>query len=93
MNEATSNFELFTKLRERHSNIVVGVDLSGDSTKGKFADYKHIFEKARNEGFGLAIHCAEVEDDEEILERLEFMESRDRIGHGTFIRRELCVQN
>lgn len=53
--------------------------------KGKFADFKHIYEQARSEGFQLALHCAEVKNDQEILEMLEFMTSYDRIGHGTFI--------
>lgn len=83
--EALTNFELFERLREKHPSIVVGCDLSGDPSKGKFADVRDIFERARSLGFGLALHCAETNDHDEILERLKFMEVRDRIGHGTFI--------
>lgn len=53
--------------------------------KGKFSDYKKIFEKARTEGFRIALHCAEVKNDDEIRDMLEFMTPLDRIGHGTFI--------
>jgi adenosine deaminase len=87
--EAELNYELFKSLRENYPSIVVGIDLSGDPSKGKFADFKHIYEKARVDGFGLAIHCAEIDDEEEILEMLKFMNSNDRIGHGTFIDGEI----
>lgn len=85
VDEARRNFELFSNLRKKYPDIIRGIDLSGDPTKGKFADYKEIFEKARDEGFRLALHCAEVKNDEEILDMLEFLTSDDRIGHGTFI--------
>lgn len=82
---AERNFKLFSELRQRHPDIVKGIDLSGDPTRGKFADFKKILQQARAEGFRLAIHCAEVENDEETREMLEFMTPDDRIGHGTFI--------
>jgi hypothetical protein len=83
--EANKNFNLFADLRRQHPDIIRGIDLSGDPTKGKFSDYKQIYTKARAEGFRLALHCAEVYNEEEILDMLEFMTSEDRIGHGTFI--------
>lgn len=76
-------------MRKKYPEIVVGIDLSGDPTKGKFADYKEIFTKARAEGFRLALHCAEVKNEEEILEMLTFMTTDDRIGHGTYIDGEM----
>lgn len=85
IDEATANFELFSMLREKYPNIIVGMDLSGDPEKGKFKDFKHIFEQARSAGFRLALHCAEVKNDDETLEMLKFLTSQDRIGHGTFI--------
>jgi adenosine deaminase len=56
--------------------------------KGNFADFQQIYNQARIEGFRLALHCAEVKNDFEILTMLEFMTSNDRIGHGTFIEGE-----
>lgn len=83
--EARKNFQIFSELRKKFPDIVKGIDLGGDPKKGKFSDVKAIFEQARSEGFGIALHCAEVQNDEEVLEMLEFMTSKDRIGHGTFI--------
>lgn len=79
------NFKLFSELRKKYPDIIKGIDLSGDPTKGKFADYRFIFEQARAEGFRIALHCAEVKNDEEVRDMLEFMMPEDRIGHGTFI--------
>lgn len=70
---------------------VIATIFTGDPTKGKFADFKHIYEQARREGFRIALHCAEVKDDQEILEMVEFMTSDDRIGHGTFIEGKLIL--
>jgi adenosine deaminase len=83
--EADENYNLFLALRNQHPDLVVGMDLSGDATKGKFSTLKSIFDRARADGFRFAIHCAESEDENEILDKLEFMEDGDRIGHGTFI--------
>lgn len=93
VDEAHESFELFSLLRKKHPDVVCGIDLSGDCTKGSFADYKELFQKARDEGFRLALHCAEVKNDEENLAKLEFMTSDDRIGHGTFIDGEKLCQH
>lgn len=89
--EADANFQLFSELRKAHPDIVKGLDLSGDPAKGKFANVKGVFQKARDEGFRLALHCAEIDDDSEIREMIEFMTQEDRIGHGTFIDGDLPV--
>lgn len=83
--EGEKNFKLFSKLRKKYPEIVVGIDLSGNAEKGIFSDYVEFFKIARDEGFRFAIHCAESNDENEILAKLEFMTSDDRIGHGTFI--------
>lgn len=89
--EAENNFKLFSELRKTYPDIVKGIDLSGDPSKGKFSEVKAVFAQARIEGFGIALHCAEVKNDEEALEMLEFMNSEDRIGHGTFIDGKLRI--
>lgn len=78
------NMNLFLELKDKYPNIVLGVDMSGDPdpTKNKFSSLKHLFEKARNSGLKLALHCGEIEKEEENYEMLEF--GMDRIGHGTF---------
>lgn len=68
--EGEKNFQLFSELRKKYPDIVVGIDLSGNAEKGKFSDYLKIFEKARDEGFRFAIHCAESMDENEILAKL-----------------------
>lgn len=83
--EGEKNFQLFSELRNKYPDIVVGIDLSGNAERGKFSDYLEFFKKARDEGFRFAIHCAESMNEEEILAKLEFMTADDRIGHGTFI--------
>lgn len=83
--EGEKNFQLFSELRKKYPDIVVGIDLSGNAERGKFTDYLEFFKKAREEGFRFAIHCAESMDENEILAKLDFMTHEDRIGHGTFI--------
>lgn len=83
--EGEENYNLFLAVRDKYPDVVVGMDLSGDASKGKFSDFKEVFKRARADGFRFAIHCAETADENEILEKLEFMEDGDRIGHGTFI--------
>jgi adenosine deaminase len=86
--EAEENYRLFSKLNSKYPDYICGIDLSGDASKGKFAEMRHIFEAAREEGFRFGIHCGESLDElqqGEVLEKLKFMTSEDRIGHGTFI--------
>lgn len=83
--EAEENYKLFYEFREKYPDLICGMDLSGDPIKGKFTDVKKVFDQARVDGWKFAIHCAEALDENEILEKLEFMASGDRIGHGTFI--------
>jgi adenosine deaminase len=78
------NIDLFIELKNEYPDMVLGVDMSGDPdpNKNKFSTIKPLLEKARNNGFKLALHCAEIEKEDENLEMLEF--GMDRIGHGTF---------
>lgn len=45
-----------------HQNpkIIVGLDLSGDPTKGLVSDYLPVLARGRNAGLKISIHCAEV---------------------------------
>lgn len=83
--EGEKNFELFSVLRDKYPDVVVGIDLSGNAARGKFSDYLEMFKKARAEGFRFAIHCGESEEENDALDKLDFMTHEDRIGHGTFI--------
>lgn len=70
-------------MHEQYPDIIKGIDLSGDPSCCKFSDYKEMLNVARNKGIQLALHCAEVANEEEIIEMLNF--GMDRLGHGTFI--------
>lgn len=81
---AKENLATALKLKEKHPDIIKGLDLSGDPLKFTFKDFQPIFEDARANGLKTAIHCGEVtEKYEEVQDILEF--APDRLGHGTFI--------
>jgi adenosine deaminase len=44
----------------QNPKLIVGLDLSGDPTKGLLTDYLPILAHARNAGLKISIHCAEV---------------------------------
>lgn len=70
-------------MHEQYPDIIRGIDLSGDPSCAKFSDYKEMLNEAKNKGIKLALHCAEVANEDEIIEMLNF--GMDRLGHGTFI--------
>ncbi|XP_066147763.1 adenosine deaminase-like protein [Euwallacea fornicatus] len=83
--------QLFTlnkiiKFKRKYPNVIKGVDLSGDPSKGKFI--KELFEKARNNDLFTAIHCGEIKNFKEIKEILSFLP--DRLGHCTFLHPKYC---
>ncbi|XP_071479126.1 N6-Methyl-AMP deaminase-like [Diadema antillarum] len=70
---------------------VVGLDLSGDPSKGNMENIVPLLKRARNSGLKLAIHAAERENmnsDSRIL----LGTPPDRIGHGTFLHTEVGGQ-
>lgn len=80
---AQENLKIILKLKERFQNLIVGLDFSGDPNKNNFNMFHEIFMEARENDLKLAIHCGEIENDDEILDMINF--GIDRIGHGTFI--------
>ncbi|XP_055323946.1 adenosine deaminase-like protein [Sitodiplosis mosellana] len=83
---AEENGSLASKYAKLHPNIVCGVDLSGDPASKKFSDFEPILAKARETGLKLALHCGEIDDQDEISAMLKF--GMHRLGHGTFIKGE-----
>lgn len=59
------------------------MDLSGDPKFNTFSEYKDLLEQARQSGLKLALHCGEIDNEEEIAEMLAF--GMSRCGHGTCI--------
>ncbi|KAH8278361.1 hypothetical protein KR018_000455 [Drosophila ironensis] len=66
-----------------HPGLVLGIDFSGNPTKGNFADFVPCLTRARKKGLQLAIHCAEIDNPKEIKEMVDF--GMSRCGHGTFL--------
>lgn len=76
--------DVVIKMKKDNPDIICGIDFSGSPINGNFEDFKPILEKARTNGFKLALHCGEIENSLEINDMLQF--GMDRCGHGTFIR-------
>jgi adenosine deaminase len=82
---ARENLELAVQAR-KESNIVVGLELSGDPRSGSFADIKPVLEEARTEhGLKITLHCAESEEQSgaEAQDMIEF--KPDRLGHCCYL--------
>jgi len=64
------------------TDVVVGVDLSGDPMAGNSSDFTPALIRAKSLGLKTAVHLAETK--ERKSETREILDSRpDRIGHGT----------
>jgi adenosine deaminase len=61
------------------SRHCVGLDLSGDPRKAGFADYTEVFQAARDQGLKATVHTAEIDDQADTLNILNF--SPERLGH------------
>lgn len=70
---------------DEYTDCIVGLDFSGDPSKGEFPDFIPMLKEARANGLKLSIHCAEIEG--RAKETKEILNSGlvDRIGHGTFL--------
>ncbi|KAJ8927654.1 hypothetical protein NQ314_019856 [Rhamnusium bicolor] len=69
------------KMAKKYPDIIKGIDLSGNPYGGKFEE--QLFRIAKENGLYTAIHCAEIRNDKEVEEILNF--GPDRIGHATFL--------
>ncbi|XP_063823875.1 adenosine deaminase-like protein isoform X1 [Ostrinia nubilalis] len=81
--EAEAIAELAIASYKKYPDVVVGLELSGEPTIGKFQDFVPALTRAREAGLKITLHCGEVCNPEEIIEMLKF--KPDRIGHGTCI--------
>jgi adenosine deaminase len=70
--------EYFTK-----DNIVVGLDVGGNPTRGSLAKLEPLLDRAREYKVPITLHCGEVQNDEEMEFVLKF--TPDRLGHALFL--------
>ena len=81
---ALATVEMAARLRAgfrgRH---IVGIDFSGNPTKGSFADFQEAFMAARAAGLRVAVHTGEIlhQDDNDAI--LDF--GPDRLGHALIL--------
>ncbi|XP_013190095.2 adenosine deaminase-like protein [Amyelois transitella] len=68
---------------QKHPELVVGVELSGNPTVGDFQSFVPALTRARDAGLKIALHCGEICNPGEILEMINF--KPDRLGHGICI--------
>ena len=68
------------------AKFIVGVDFSGNPTKGSFAQYAEAFESARRAGLRVAVHVAEVESHDDTTGVIQFRP--DRLGHALILSAE-----
>lgn len=66
---ALETVQLALKLRHRG---IVGIDLSGNPTKGSWRDWTPALQTAREHGLKITLHAGEVQDDEEMKAMLDF---------------------
>ncbi|CAO1631721.1 unnamed protein product [Sympodiomycopsis kandeliae] len=70
-------------LKYQHRGVV-GVDLSGNPTKGVFSSWLPALQSARSKGLKISLHAGEVPNtDQEMTEMLQFHPGR--LGHVCFI--------
>lgn len=82
--QAESSLKIILDLQHDNRELIKGLDFSGNPAAGEFNIYKGLLETARNAGLKLALHCGEIDNEDEITEMLDF--SMSRCGHGTFIK-------
>lgn len=73
--------EKFKKVAETHlSQLIVGMELSGNPCKGNWNDFEVILDDAKNRlGLPISLHFGEVSNEVECLKMLDF--GPDRLGH------------
>ncbi|XP_043602341.1 adenosine deaminase-like protein isoform X1 [Bombus pyrosoma] len=86
---AQENIELAIDFIKKYPQYIVGLDLSGDPMTG--STFLELLEKARMAGLKIAIHCAEISNETETIDILEF--KPDRLGHCTCIHPTLQGSN
>ncbi|CBJ34009.1 conserved unknown protein [Ectocarpus siliculosus] len=87
--EAMEVAKLAVELRgeEEWRPYVLGMDFSGNPTKGSFKEFRLAFESARSNGLKVTVHCGEVPNDTDFLEVIAFRP--ERLGHAVVLGEEV----
>ncbi|CAG7833798.1 unnamed protein product [Allacma fusca] len=85
--EGEENATLAIKWSKKFPNIVVGMDLSGDPSKGVFESFVPSLVRARDSGLKLTLHLPEVANALEAEQMLDFRPHR--VGHAVNIHPDL----
>ncbi|XP_068237629.1 adenosine deaminase-like protein isoform X2 [Palaemon carinicauda] len=72
------------KNTNKYKDLVCGLDVSGNPNAGNLCEYLPVLQEAKESGFKLAVHLAEIPNDSETLAILK-SKLVDRIGHGSYI--------
>ncbi|KAK2579473.1 hypothetical protein KPH14_010787 [Odynerus spinipes] len=78
---ASENIKLAMNYATKYPGDVVGIDLSGDPTKGSV--FIELLKESRTAGLKIAAHCAEVPNEMESMDILNL--KPERLGHCTCI--------
>ena len=92
LDKAEKTLELLTYFKENkeYEEFMVGIDYSGNPSKGSFKNFENIFKKAREKGFKCGIHTAEMNDDITLQESYDILNfNPDRIGHFNYFDKKL----
>mmetsp|Transcript_20890 Transcript_20890/g.40961 ORF Transcript_20890/g.40961 Transcript_20890/m.40961 type:complete len:342 (+) Transcript_20890:438-1463(+) len=89
--DAYDTLKVVAALPSAARQIIVGVDLSGNPTRGVFANFVPVLNIARNKlRLKVTLHCGEVVNPQEVQEMLQF--APERLGHALHIAPELRTQ-
>lgn len=70
LESSEETMELIIKMKEKYPSIIKGVDFSGNPYVGSFSS--KLFQKARDCGLFVTLHCAEIKNDKEVKQILKF---------------------
>ena len=62
LEDAVENINLAVEFANLYPDIVVGVDFSGDPTKGDAKEFVPLLKKAKARGLFISVHMAETKD-------------------------------
>ncbi|XP_064079990.1 adenosine deaminase-like protein [Macrobrachium nipponense] len=71
----------------KYKHLICGLDVSGNPNSGDLCEYLPVLQEAKESGFKLAVHLAEIPNKTETLAILRSA-LIDRIGHGSYIHHE-----